>query len=184
VLGSTQTDADVDGAAVASSGLEVTRRRSGGGAVLVEPDALAWVDVFVPRPDPVWDPDVGRAFWWLGRVWADVLAALGVAGAVVHQGPPVTNAWSSKVCFAGVGPGEVTVSGRKVVGMAQRRTRAGALFQCAALTRWDAGKLLDVLALTERERADGLLSLDGAAAGLGPTVGIADIERSFVSHLS
>jgi lipoate-protein ligase A len=183
VLGSTQSDGDVDGAAVAASGLEVTRRRSGGGAVLVEPDALAWIDVFVPRHDLVWEQDVGRAFWWVGHVWADVLTALGVSGARVHQDPPVTSSLSSKVCFAGVGPGEVTVGGRKVVGMAQRRTRAGALFQCAALVRWDPHRLLGVLALTPPEREEGLLSLGAAAAGLGPAVGVADIEQSFVSHL-
>ena len=183
VLGSTQPDSDVDGDAAAATGLEVARRRSGGGVVLVEPDALAWIDVFVPRHDGVWDPDVGRAFWWVGQVWADVLTALGVPGADVHQDRPVTNAWSSKVCFAGVGPGEVTVGGRKVVGMAQRRTRAGALFQCAALVRWDPRRLLDVLALTPAEREEGLISLGAAAAGLGPAVGVAELEQSFVSHL-
>jgi lipoate-protein ligase A len=183
VLGSTQPDGDVDGVAAAASGLEVTRRRSGGGVVLVEPDALAWIDVFVPSDDRVWEVDVGRAFWWVGQVWVDALTALDVPGAHVHRDRPVKTAWSSKVCFAGVGPGEVTVGGRKVVGMAQRRTRAGALFQCAALVRWDPRRLLDVLALTRVERDEGLMSLGAAATGLGPAAGVADIEQSFVSHL-
>lgn len=183
VLGSTQPDADVDHAAVASSALEVTRRRSGGGAVLVEPDALAWIEVYVSRADPLWVADVGRAFWWLGQAWADALTALGVPGADVHRGPPIATAWSSKVCFAGVGSGEVTVGGRKVVGMAQRRTRAGALFQCAALVRWDARRLLEVLVLTAPEREEGAVTLGAAAAGLGPAVGVEDIEHSLVSHL-
>ena len=34
------------------------------------------------------------------------------------------------------------VDGRKVVGISQRRTRAGALFQCAALTRWNPAHTL------------------------------------------
>jgi len=183
VLGSTQRDADVDHASVVSSGLEVTRRRSGGGAVLVEPDALAWIEVYVSRVDPLWVADVGRAFWWLGQVWADALAALGAPGVDVHRGPPVATAWSSKVCFAGVGAGEVTVGGRKVVGMAQRRTRAGAQFQCAALVRWDARRLLQVLALSAPERDEGAVTLGAAAAGLGPAVSVEDIEQSLVSHL-
>ena len=29
---------------------------------LVVPGELVWVDVFVPTGDPVWEPDVGRAF--------------------------------------------------------------------------------------------------------------------------
>jgi lipoate-protein ligase A len=183
VLGSTQPDGDVDWARAASSGLDVARRRSGGGAVLVEPTTLAWIEVYVSSDDPLWVPDVGRAFWWLGQTWADSLTALGVVGADVHRGPPVTTAWSAKVCFAGTGAGEVTVGGRKVVGMAQRRTRAGALFQCAALLRWDAARLLEVLELPEAERAEGAMTLGTAAAGLGPERRVADIERSLVEHL-
>ena len=49
------------------------------------------------------------------------------------------------VCFAGLGPGEVTVDGRKVVGISQRRTRAWARFQCAALGRWDPAALAELL---------------------------------------
>ncbi len=37
---------------------------------------------------------------------------------------PCTRDWSDVVCFAGVGPGEVTAGTAKVVGIAQRRTRA------------------------------------------------------------
>ncbi len=183
VLGSTQPDEDVDRARAASLGLDVVRRRSGGGAVLVEPDALAWVEVSVSRDDPLWVPDVQRAFWWLGQAWADALTALGVTGADVHRGAPLATAWSAKVCFAGTGAGEVSVGGRKVMGMAQRRTRAGALFQCAALVRWDAPRLLAVLDLPEAVRAEGAAMLDGAAAGLGPARGVDDLERSLLEHL-
>jgi lipoate-protein ligase A len=76
-------------------------------------------------------------------VWA---AALG-AEAKVHPGPMVTSAWSSLVCFAGLGPGEVTVGGRKAVGISQRRTRDAAGFQCAAYSRWDPAALAALLAL-------------------------------------
>jgi lipoate-protein ligase A len=183
VLGSVQPDGDVDRGRAASFGLEIVRRRTGGGAVLVEPGALAWIEVYVSNDDRLWVPDVGRAFWWLGQAWADALEALGVGGASVHHGPPVTTAWSAKVCFAGTGAGEVTVRGRKVVGMAQRRTRAGALFQCAALLRWDAARLLDVLDLAEAERAEGAVTLGDAATGLGPARRVGDIERSLVEHL-
>jgi lipoate-protein ligase A len=127
--------------------VEVVRRASGGGAVLVEPGRLVWVDVFVPAGDRLWVADVGRAFWWLGEVWASALGSLGVDGAVVYRGPLVTTAWSSFVCFAGLGPGEVTVGGRKAVGMAARRTRAGALFQCAVPLAWSAASIVSLLGL-------------------------------------
>ena len=47
--------------------------------------------------------------------------------------------WCPLVCFAGVGPGEVLAGGRKLVGISQRRTRAGARFQCAVHVRVVAG---------------------------------------------
>jgi lipoate-protein ligase A len=143
VLGSTQPRSLV----APDAGVDVVRRRSGGGAVLVEPGGLVWVDVLVPAGDRLWEPDVGRAFAWLGRAWAGALADAGGPAAAVHEGPPVETPWSRRVCFAGLGPGEVTVGGAKVVGICQRRARAGALFQCAALLRWDPGRLLALLDL-------------------------------------
>lgn len=118
-------------------------RPTGGGAVLVAPGDPLWVDVVLPRGDPLWDDDVGRAFWWLGEAWA---AAVG-GDAVVHRGPMIRTRWSDAVCFAGLGPGEVTVDGRKAVGMAQRRTREGALFQCAVHRTWDPTPLVSQLGL-------------------------------------
>jgi len=160
VLGSTQSDS------VVVRGAPAVRRRSGGGAVLVEPGGLVWVDVLVPAGDQLWDADVGRAFAWLGRAWVLALADAGVGGARAHEGPLVRTAWSSLVCFAGLGPGEVTVEGAKVVGMCQRRTRAGALFQCAALLDWQPGRLLDHLDLSADERRRGAEELADVARGL------------------
>ena len=69
VLGSTQRVDDVDAEAAAALGVEVVRRRSGGGAVLLEPDDVAWIDVIVPRGDPLWSDDVAVAAEWLGQAW-------------------------------------------------------------------------------------------------------------------
>ena len=127
VLGSTQP------AEVVAPGVHAVRRRSGGGAVLVEPGGLVWVEVLVPANDRLWEVDVGRAFAWLGRAWVGALRDAGVSGGLAHDGALVASGWSGLICFAGMGPGEVEVDGAKVVGMCQRRTRSGALFQCAAL---------------------------------------------------
>ena len=136
VLGSSQAMVDV-------SGIEVVRRRSGGGAVYLEPGGTVWVDVVVPRGDELWDDDIGRATYWLGDAWA---AAIG-GPALVHRGAMVRSQWSDLVCFAGLGPGEVTVGGRKVVGISQRRTREAARFQCVAYEGWDPRPLSDLLQL-------------------------------------
>jgi lipoate-protein ligase A len=173
VLGSSQRDDAVDWDRTARRGVDVVRRRSGGSAVLVEPGSAVWLDVTIPAGDPLWDHDVGRAFHWLGAAWADVLAAAGLP-ATWHDGPMRRTSWSDRVCFAGLGPGEVTVEGRKVVGLSQRRTREAVLFQCCAALRWEPERLLDLLALDEAERARGAAELAPVGAGAGPGVGLVD----------
>ncbi len=164
VLGSTQADGDVDREATDAAGIAVIRRRSGGGAVLVEPGGVVWVDLVVPPDDRLWDDDVGRAAHWVGETWVRALAVGGRDGAVAHRGGLVTTPWSRLVCFGGLGPGEVTIDGRKVVGVAQRRTRHGARFQCAALLRWDPDALVGLLALDEATAADAAADLASRAA--------------------
>ena len=158
VLGSTQRDEVVDADACAAAGIAVVRRRSGGGAVLVEPGQVLWVDVLLPQGDPLWLDDVARAFLWLGQVWADALGDLGVE-AQVHQGGLCTTQWSRLVCFGGLGTGEVVdADGRKLVGISQRRSRAGARFQCMAHAAWDPDRLVSLLALDDRPTVVSALS--------------------------
>jgi lipoate---protein ligase len=154
VLGSSQRPDIVDDATIRS--IEVARRRSGGGAVLLIPGEVVWLDVLIPTGDPLWSDDVSHASHWLGDVW---VAALGYGE--VHRGPMVRTQWSSLVCFAGLGPGEVTVDGRKLVGISQRRTRAGARFQCAVYACHDPSALPGLLRLSPSERAE-------CAAALAP----------------
>lgn len=165
VLGSTQPDADVDAEALAARGVELVRRRSGGGAVLLAPGEVVWIDVVIPTADPLWHHDVGRASEWVGHVWAAALARLGFR-AEVHRGAVVRTPWSRQVCFAGLGPGEVTVAGRKVVGVSQRRTRAGARFQCAALVAWEPSAIVELLDLEADDRVGALASLADVVAAV------------------
>lgn len=146
VLGSTQPDHVADADTCAAAGVEVVRRHSGGGAVLLDPGAVAWVDVELPRHDPLWDDDVGRAAWWVGDTLAAAMADLGVPDPTVHRGGLARGRWGELVCFAGLGPGEVTIDGAKVVGISQRRARAGARFQCAVPRRWEPDRLASLLA--------------------------------------
>ena len=167
VLGSGQPIGDVDAAAASRAGVAVVRRRSGGGAVLVGPGEVLWVDLIIPAGDPLWDPDVGRAAWWVGEAWASALETAGVGPTGVWKGAMRVSRWSPQVCFAGLGPGEVTAGGRKVVGVSQRRTRGAALFQTAALLRWDPARTVELLTLEPAEAAAATASLSTAARGLG-----------------
>lgn len=145
VLGSTQRADVVDDAACAAAGVEVVRRRSGGGAVLLEPGGAVWLDVVVPAEMRPTD-DVAASMVWVGEHVAAALATLGVDRVSAHRGGMTCSTWSPLVCFAGIGPGEVLRDGLKLVGISQRRTRAGSRFQCAAHIRWSPEALVPLLA--------------------------------------
>ncbi len=164
VLGASQSAADVNEDVARRADVDIARRRSGGSAVLVGPGEVVWVDVFVPAGDVLFQPDISKAARWLGGLWAKAIGA----SAMVWDGPMSHSPWSKVVCFAGLGPGEVTLGGRKVVGISQRRTQSGALFQSAALLNWDPG--LHAALLRKPEEAK-LGQLTGVACGLGKPLG-------------
>jgi len=157
VIGSAQPAADFDGERLRSSGLGLVRRRSGGGAVIVAPELQVWVDLFVPSGDVLAEPDVGKSFYWLGDAYAGAIArVLGQssesAAIEVHRGRAQSTPWSKVLCYAGLGAGEVTVAGRKVVGMSQRRDRSGAWIHSMAVVGPQQGELADLLAGTSEHR--------------------------------
>lgn len=164
VLGSSQDASTVDVDACRRAGVDVVRRRSGGGAVLLVPGAVTWIDVIVPAGAAGWSDDVHGPMVWLGRHLADVIAEVNgevigevngdvVAGSAgpatelgVHEGAMRTTPWSKLVCFDGVGAGEVLLDGRKLVGLSQRRTRHAARLQCCWYSTYDPARLVELLA--------------------------------------
>lgn len=148
VIGSRQSADLVDAERCRAAGLSVVRRRSGGGAVLLRPDAVVWIDVVLPRgvaPD-----DVRGSMVWIGERWAEVLGgavpAATAARLTVHRGGMIETPWSELVCFAGVGPGEVLVGDRKFLGLSQRRTRHGIRVQGSLYRRPITGELPPLIA--------------------------------------
>lgn len=180
VLGSAQPETDVDAIALSRHDVELVRRRSGGGAVLLVPGETVWVDVVLPRGDALWCDDVGKAFHWLGEVWIEALAKLGING-VSHEGPLICSPWSRRICFAGLGAGEVLVDGRKVVGISQRRQRSGVRFQCAILRRWDPETVVNLMSMNNTERAEAMAALQPVATGIGATPN--EITEALLSSL-
>ena len=141
VLGSRQNESLLNGELCGRDGIEVVRRRSGGGIVFLAPGEHVWLDVVVPRGDVLWSDDVAQASWWLGDVWVQALNALDVSNVSVHHESLSSDAWGDLLCFAGVGSGEVVQrdgeSLSKLVGISQRRTRDYARFQCTIYTKWN-----------------------------------------------
>jgi lipoate-protein ligase A len=145
VLGSTQRAEIVDPDAASRMTVDVVRRRTGGGAVFLSPFDHLWIDVVLPMGDPLWDDDVAKAFDWLGRVWVHALHDVGVPGVVANETAICHSILGQLICFAGLGFGEVLGSDGKIVGISQRRTRAGAWFQCVLMRRWDVAPYRDLL---------------------------------------
>ena len=152
VLGSSQPEDLVDVGVLRSRGLDLVKRQSGGGAVLVVPESIVWIDAFIPRDDPLWEADVGKSALWLGKVWQATLLEFGIS-AEIHQGPYQPGDWGELICFAGRAAGEVFVDDKKSVGISQRRTRQGARFQTALARQWDITDLSSLLNLSPDDRA-------------------------------
>lgn len=201
VLGSAQAAADVDGALAARLGLDVVRRRSGGGAVVLVPEEVVWCDLVLPAGDGAVVDDVGAQFVAAGERWRAALSAGGLdAGRLVVQPASTRPGTRGRVvCFGGLGPGEVVrtagppggadrgpgtppapgpfdrPSGAKLVGLSQRRTRAGVRVQGLVHRAFDADR-------TARLVAPGLhrLGLDPleVAARLAADVAVVDVDEA------
>ena len=138
------------------------------------PGEVFWFDVIVPRQSDTSLDDVRASMCRIGSIVCDALvaAAPGLAGHVeVHRGPLETTAWSSTICFDGLGPGEVLLDGAKLVGISQRRTRQAARFQVCWHTVYDPAALLELLPATSRPSAGDLrpvATLDAATSAAVP----------------
>ncbi len=113
---------------------------------MLVPGEQVWIDFWIPAGDGLWDDDVVRAAAWAGRAWAGAARSLGATALTVHGGSVVTTPWSARVCFAGLGPGEVVAGGCKLVGLSQRRTRDWSRLSTLAHRRWDAAATFGLLA--------------------------------------
>lgn len=174
VLGSMQRVEDLEPAALARDGVAVLRRRGGGGAVLLGPDDC-WVELWLPCPHH--GEDLRATACTVGEWWEVALAALGVAGAV-HRGGVEGAPQGAVACFAGLGPGEVTVAGRKLVGLSQWRCREGALVS-SVIARRPPRALARYLAAT----APPTPALEDAACmeDVEPALGAPQLAAAFTS---
>jgi lipoate-protein ligase A len=151
---------------LARTSTTIRRRRGGGGLVLLRPDDI-WIDWWIPAEDPRWSKDVHISSNHAGSWWAQTLRDVVDGEVSVHQGSLAGDPALRLVCFAGRGPGEVFVGGRKLVGVTQWRVREGT-FLSTVLPREDPRAIVDLLAavpegLTEALTYDASLSLDAPA---------------------
>lgn len=169
----------LDGERLAAAGVEVLERRAGGGLVYLAPGAMACLAVALPRGHARWCEDLTESYRWLGEALREGVAALGLRDARVvsvaearedavrlRSNPDPAWALVRAGCFAGLSPYEVVdVRGRKVVGLAQVRRRAGALFQVGVLLE-DQAPLADAFSTDGRTRETVRTAFAARTAGL------------------
>ena len=153
VLGGRQSMADLDAGALARDGIRVLRRHGGGGAVLLRP-ADRWVELWLPAPIGARDHDVRSTAYLVGGWWQAALSAHAV-DATAHRGAVLDPDQGSVACFAGLGPGELTLRGRKVLGISQWRVREGSLVSSVLAVEppGDLGRYLMAASAAPRLRA-------------------------------
>lgn len=164
VIGSSQRPEQFDRQALASAGIELATRRSGGGAVWIDPEASVWIDLLAPKASPWYHDDLVETFRIAGRRWLAALSACRINADIVDKtdvGPSRSQA-ASLVCWAGLGWGEITVNGAKIVGLSQRRTRWGARIQGLAVVDGSPNQAADWFSAMSPAQVGELHSLIGS----------------------
>jgi lipoate-protein ligase A len=191
VIGSGQKLQEVDGAACAAAGVSLHRRASGGTAVLFVP-GLLMQDIVLPPGHPLAIADVSESYRWLGEVWAEALAGMGVAAAPIgvaeaREDSRAVDALLRRACFGGRSPYEPLAGGRKLVGFSQVRRRHGVLFQVGLYTRWPGAELAGLLRLGAGEAEALAARLATRVVGLGELLAAppapADLMAGFAAAL-
>lgn len=125
---------------------DLLRRRSGGGAVLAGPWLLG-VNLLLPAAHGLAQLSPVESFRWFGRCWQQVLREQGRASQLADATSIATHNATAQaaaldwICFAGLGHGELLdMQGRKLLGLAQYRSRLGVLLSAGLLiapTPWE-----------------------------------------------
>jgi len=170
-LGRHQAASEVDMEAALERGYEVVRRPTGGRAIL-HTDELTY-SVAASADEPRVQGSIMDAYLRLSNALLVGLRSLGLeadkAPGDVRAGPDV-----SAACFEVPSAYEITAGGRKLLGSAQSR-RAGYVLQHGSLPLvGDVGRLADVLALPDAERAALRAELSGRATTLAAALGVAE----------
>ena len=197
VLGASQKTPAVDLSACRDAGVAVYQRSAGGATVLVDGNMLG-LDVALPHDDPLLARDLTASYRWIGSAWWAALHALGVVADVVDveqarasgRDTGAAAQLARLACFGGLSPYEVTVDGRKIVGLAQVRRRHGGLFQTALQLRWDAPLMSQLLTVAPSDCVALVKALEERVVGLDGVMArppacqeiIGAFERALTGH--
>lgn len=128
VMGSAQKPSQFDQVTLRADGIQLAERRTGGGAVYIDPASMIWVDLWIPSSMELSKLAPRRLFSLVGQWWQRALANTGLPIQMSPE-PGAPNELSRLACWAGAGWGELWLGDFKVLGLSQRRTRMGARVQ-------------------------------------------------------
>lgn len=174
-LGRHQPITDVAADVVHELGYDIVRRPTGGRAIL-HTDELTYA-VTAAADEPRVSGSLMDAYLRLSNALLNGLQRVGLhadkAAGDVRAGPNV-----SAACFEVPSAYEITAHGKKLIGSAQSR-RAGYVLQHGSLPLvGDIGRLIDVLALPDEERARLRAELVARACTLAEAMGVAENDPS------
>jgi len=168
----------LDLARCARDGVGWAVRPTGGRAIFHDQE---WtLGLAAPLDDPQWGGSLERAYDALAGLVLRALLRLGVPAALTrrHPGRGAGPGAAGAGCFAATARHELVVGDRKLVGIAQRRTRTALLQQGSLLLGPSHLRLCDYLAAGEDARERERDALSRAATHAGSWLGAgAPIER-------
>lgn len=136
VLGSNQDVTSIPPELLEQFNAELVVRRSGGGAVFLAPSLQLWANISIPRGDKLFVDDLRKSFLPIGNIFKELLSKYSPGELCIHEGGLSGGSLAKTICFAGVGPGEITFEGAKILGISQRRSAQGSVFQCTVYSRY------------------------------------------------
>jgi len=128
-------------------GVEITRRPTGGRAVLHHLELT--YSVTAPLGQPPFSRDLQENYQRVCQALVAGLQRLGVPAVLSSEGKKLLPPVSAAPCFIQPAAGEVVVEGRKLVGSAMRRFREVFLQHGSLLLDWDSQLQAGVLGLQE-----------------------------------
>lgn len=155
-LGYNQPYQDIDLDRLNARGWGLVRRSTGGRAIL-HTDELTYA-VIGPKTDPRLAGDLMSSYRRISRALYQALLNLGLS-VEIHAGKN-PHAHQEPVCFDNPSDFEITANGKKIIGSAQARKKAGILQHGSLPLTGDLTRITEVLSYPsdhERERAGKLL---------------------------
>ncbi len=169
---------ELDAQAMRERGWDVVKRPTGGRAVL-HADELTY-SILAGKGEAPWCATLATSYEAIGAAWAQALSGFGLD--MVRGAPPVTDRRGAAEgreggaprthapappCFASSAKSELVFGTRKVIGSAQRRTRAAFVQHGSIPLTPDHERLVEVLPLDEAARVAYRDTLRAHAVSLG-----------------